>query len=151
MKIFKRVFGIMLACMLTISMMTSIVLPVSAVEEGDNTSSVTDSDVSICDEHVEEDVILIEPTLHATGLKNVVCAVCDTVLAENIAVDYLVYEYTAANTDWIFTYSDGVAVSNTVRYSVATYVARIQSNSNTRLVTLVNAMLTYGDAAYNSK
>jgi len=50
------------------------------------------------------------------------------------------------------TFYDGdTAVSNTVRYSIASYVARNQSTSNTALLNLINAMLTYGDSAYNAK
>jgi len=44
-----------------------------------------------------------------------------------------------------------IAVSNTVRYSIASYVAKYQTSTNAQLVNLITSMLIYGDSAYNAK
>ena len=43
------------------------------------------------------------------------------------------------------------AVSNTVRYSIASYVAKYQTSTNANLVNLIKSMLIYGDSAYSAK
>ena len=45
-------------------------------------------------------------------------------------------------------YKDGVAVSNTLRYSVESYACSYQSSPNAALSALVKAMIRYGDSAY---
>ena len=46
---------------------------------------------------------------------------------------------------------DGVAVSNTARYSIESYAYVKQNDSNNKLVNLVKAMMRYGHSAKNYK
>ena len=45
-------------------------------------------------------------------------------------------------------YQDGIAVSDTLCYSVESYAFTYQNNANTQLAELVKAIIRYGDAAY---
>lgn len=49
---------------------------------------------------------------------------------------------------YITVYKDGVAVSNTLRYSIESYAYAKQNDADTTLADLVKAMMQYGDAAY---
>lgn len=44
-------------------------------------------------------------------------------------------------------YKNGTAVSNTIKYSIESYVSGSQSTSDVALLNLLNAMMKYGDAA----
>ena len=44
-------------------------------------------------------------------------------------------------------YCDGAAISNTVAYSIESYAAAKQNDANAKLVTLLVAMMRYGDSA----
>lgn len=46
-------------------------------------------------------------------------------------------------------YNGDVAVSNTIRYSIESYVSANQNHEDTKLVDMLNMMLKYGYAAYN--
>ncbi len=48
---------------------------------------------------------------------------------------------------YITVYKDGVAVSNTLRYSIESYAYTKQNDSDTALANLIRAMMKYGDSA----
>ena len=50
---------------------------------------------------------------------------------------------------YLTVYNGDTPISNTVRYSIESYVANMQNNADTKLVSLLNAMMKYGDSAYN--
>lgn len=52
-----------------------------------------------------------------------------------------------SETVYVTAYKNGVAISNTVCYSVESYVSAKQKDGNTKLVELVKAMMKYGDSA----
>ena len=52
-------------------------------------------------------------------------------------------------TVYITAYKDGVPVSNTVRYSIESYCYKQMTSGSEGLKLLLNAMMKYGDSAYN--
>ena len=62
--------------------------------------------------------------------------------------------YEMRETVYITAYKDGVAVSNTIRYSIESYAAQQMPKTDPvydSLKELLSAMMKYGDSAYNYK
>ncbi len=101
--------------------------------------------------------------ISATDINNLTVKVRNAIGQETIitsdefkATDggYYVYfrGYNAAqmsNVAYFTVYEGDTAVSDTVRYSIESYAASKQNDSNAKLAKLVKAMIKYGDSAYN--
>ena len=51
------------------------------------------------------------------------------------------------DTVYVTVYRDGIAVSNTITYSIESYAYAKRNDSNTALTDLLIAMMKYGDSA----